>query len=123
MFHGLEGLDRGGDLTLDLGDDQYLLEGVPGESVTLADAGGSTVYADLDGDGIIDHISSTHADGGYDVYTADPHRAAWGLPADGNPPPGEPRTWGLTPGATPESVDPRPGISPEKAGWHWIDGG
>ncbi|GAB3708625.1 hypothetical protein [Corynebacterium nasicanis] len=125
MFHGLEGLDGGGELRLELGDDQFLLAGEAGEAVTLADAGGTSVYADLDGDGIIDHISSVHADGGFDVFTADPHRAAWGLAVSdpGNPPREAAAAWGLAGEATPESVHATPGESPEKTGWHRIEHG
>ena len=125
MFHGLEGLDGTGDLRLDLGDDHHLLEGDPGDTVTLADAGGTTVYADLDGDGVIDHISTVHADGGYDVFTADPHRAAWGLAvADpGSVRADEPAAWGLPPAVTPESGTLPPGKTWENAGWHRIERG
>ena len=125
MLHGLDGLDGIGDLRLDLGDDQFHLEGGPGESVTLADAGGTTVYADLDGDGVVDHISSLHADGGFDVFTADPHRAAWGLavPDPVRTPAEEPLSWGLDPETTPEKVTDGSGKTLEKAGWHRIEHG
>lgn len=125
MFHGLEGLDGGGALHLDLGGEHHLLDGDPGDSVTLADSGGTTVYADLDGDGVIDHISSVHADGRYDIWTTDPHRAAWGLavPEPVKSSSGEPLAWGLSAGVTPESVAANQGVSMEKARWRRIDGG
>ena len=125
MIHGLEGLDGGGALRLDLGGEHHLLDGDPGDSVTLADVDGTTVYADLDGDGVIDHISSVHADGRYDIWTTDPHRAAWGLavPEPVKPQSGEPLAWGLAGMVTPESVASNQGISGEKARWRRIDGG
>ncbi|MDO5511245.1 hypothetical protein [Corynebacterium sp.] len=125
MLHGLEALAGSGDLRLELGDDQFHLEGEPGDAVTLADAEGMTVYADLDGDGIIDHISSVHADGGVDVFTTDPHRAAWGLavPDPEVAPAVTPLSWGLADDTTPESGAGNPGTSLEKAGWHWIEHG
>lgn len=128
MFHGLEGLnglDGVGGLLLELGDDQFHLDGEPGDTVTLADAGGSTSYADLDGDGVIDHIASVHAAGDYDVFTTDPHRAAWGLATSTphNPGSREVAAWGLPREITPEMRTPGVAESPENAGWHRIDGG
>ena len=124
MFHGLTGLDGGGELHLHLHGDHHVLDGAPGDSVTLADAGGTSVYADLDGDGVVDHISSVHADGHYDVWTADPHRASWGLTVaePSNTSFTAPLAWGLAPLATPESVPGNQGNSPENTRWQRIDG-
>ena len=127
-LHGLEDLaaaGEGGRLRLPLGDEHLELDGAAGDSVTLADPGGTTVYADLDGDGVVDHISSVHHDGGYDIFTADPHRAAWGLVAGepGKPPPGGGSEWGLVPNATPEKGSESQGGHPGKAGWHRIERG
>ena len=125
MFHGLEGLSGSGGLRLDLEGEHHLLDGDPGDSVTLADGGGTTVYADLDGDGVVDHISSVHADGRYDIWTTDPHRAAWGLavPEPVKPSSAEPPAWGLPPEATPESVASDQGVPVGKARWQRIGGG
>lgn len=80
-LHGLAGLAGEGEgLRLYLGDQEWGVGGVAGDSVTLCDAEGMTVYADLDGDGDVDHISTVHGDGRFEVYSADPHRAVWGLP-------------------------------------------
>lgn len=127
-LHGLEETAASGEaegLWLWLGEERFGLDGAAGDSVTLADAAGTTVYADLDGDGIIDHISSVHHDGGYDIFTADPHRAAWGLVA-GTPenlPSGGGRTWGLPPNPTPEKGPVVPGENRGKPGWHRIERG
>lgn len=127
-LHGLDGIAPGGEgerLELRLGDGTLELDGVAGESVTLADPGGSTVYADLDGDGVVDHISSVHHDGGYEVFTADPHRAAWGLVADesGNLHSAGGSPWGLAPDTTPEKGPSGQGAGQGNAGWHRIERG
>ncbi|QGU05694.1 DUF6802 family protein [Corynebacterium comes] len=127
-LHGLEDLTGAGDgdtLRLRLGGEQLELDGAVGDSVTLTDPGGTTVYADLDGDGVVDHISSVHQDGGYDVFTADPHRAAWGLVADvsGILPSDGGSEWGLPSDGTPEKGTAGRGENPGKAGWHRIERG
>lgn len=127
-LHGLEGLTGAGDgdrLHLQVGDELIELGGVEGDCVTLSDYTGTTVYADLDGDGVVDHISSVHHDGGYDVYTADPHAAAWGLAADipGKSAIEEAPGWGLAPESTPERGDIPSGESRGNAGWHRIERG
>jgi hypothetical protein len=127
-LHGLGDLAGTGDgdrLHLQLGDASFDLGGVVGDCVTLSDDTGTTVYADLDGDGVVDHISSVHHDGRYDVFTADPHAAAWGLTADipGKSATGEAARWGLAPGDTPERGDSVSGESRRNAGWHRIEGG
>ncbi len=85
-LHGLDGLaggePDGGGLRLPGIDGDRHLAGDPGDSVTLADDGGVSVYADLDADGEIDHITSVHVSGTVEVWSADPLAAAWGLPPD-----------------------------------------
>lgn len=127
-LHGLDdltGADEGATLHLRLGDEQFELAGAEGDCVTLSDGTGMTVYADLDGDGVVDHISSVHHDGGYEVYTADPHAAAWGLASDipGKSAIEEAPGWGLAPEATPERGSASSGESRSNAGWHRIERG
>lgn len=127
-LHGLGdpvGAGDGDRLHLQLGDELIELGGVEGDCVTLSDATGTTVYADLDGDGVVDHISSVHQDGGYDIYTADPHAAAWGLTADipGKSAIDEAPGWGLVPDDTPEKGSGFSGESRGNAGWHRIERG
>lgn len=127
-LHGLDGLSAAGEddpLLLWLGGGQFELGGAVGDSVTLTDDNGTTVYADLDGDGVVDHISSVHHDGGYDIFTADPHRAAWGLVVD---PPGNLAEdgnsgWGLPPNGTPEMGGEGQGLNKGNPGWHRIERG
>lgn len=129
-LHGLDGLSdlsgAGEDrLSLWLGEGQIELGGAVGDSVTLTDHNGTTVYADLDGDGVVDHISSVHHDGGYEIFTADPHRAAWGLvgvpPED--PAPDGNSGWGLPPNGTPEMGESDQGLNQGSSGWHRIERG
>ncbi len=82
-LHGLaEGEPGDGGLRLPGVEGDLHLVGDPGESVTLADEEGVSVYADLDADGEIDHITSVHISGRVEVWSADPLAAAWGLPPD-----------------------------------------
>lgn len=128
---GLEGLEGFGDpreepgegLRLTLGEREWLLEGEAGESVTLTDPGGMTIYADLDGDGEVDHITTLPAGGGYEVWSADPHAAAWGLPGvgEGNGVPDKVGTWGLPPSSAPELGDSDSCPSQQNSGWWRIE--
>ncbi len=127
---GLHGLDDpggtgpdGDGLRLNLEGREWFLDGTAGDSVTLADAGGVTVYADLDGDGEIDHITTLHAGGGHEVWSADPHAAAWGLPAVNSENAGfeQGETWGLPPAGTPELGGSQDWQDQQKSGWWRIE--
>lgn len=52
------------------------LGGVDEESVTIPDDQGIFVLTDLDGDGIIDHVTRHRFSGGFEVWSAQD----WGLP-------------------------------------------
>ena len=129
-LHGLEVITAGtpageGDLTLRIGEDEYALGAAGADSVTLSDSNGITIYADLDGDGEVDHISSIHGDGGFDVYSADPHRAAWGLAGgdDHTGADGRTASWGLPADSTPGKGAPRSGVDQQTGTWLRIEQG
>lgn len=140
VFHGLDGLDgpegettevgsagevvAGEDsLRLSLGGEDWRLDGSAGDSVTLADANGMTIYADLDADGEVDHITTVHAAGGFEVWSSDPHAAEWGLSEEGSgngiSDPGE--TWGLPSEPTPELGQQDRCVDQQKRGWWRIE--
>lgn len=109
---------------------EWELDSVDGDPVTLVDAGGMSIYADLDGDGEVDHISTVHAAGGFEVWTADPHIAAWGLPgrevAVENGGEGNSESaggWGLPDFVTPEMGVSDGGGPAPLAAWRCVDRG
>lgn len=63
------------------------------ESITLPNPNGMTILADLDGDGVVDHVTMHNYAGSYEVWARGASVADWGLPGpvSGNPPP----HWGL----------------------------
>lgn len=99
-----------------------------GESATLADENGMTIYADIDGDGQVDHISTVHADGTFEVWSTDPQVAAWGLaagfvpgptPAGDSPEP----EWGLPADLTPEMGEREGGVDHVRGEWICVERG
>lgn len=138
MLHGLnESVSGGGaDVTESVGlrlrieGREWELDSVDGDPVTLVDADGMSIYADLDGDGEVDHISTVHAAGGFEVWTADPHIAAWGLPrrepADKSGGEGNSAAaggWGLPEPSTPEMGVGDGGGPTPPAAWRCVDRG
>lgn len=130
-LHGLVGMTehvtgapatRDDGLRLTLGASEWELAGEAGGSATLSDIDGVTIYADLDGDGNIDHISTVHNDGRQEVFSADPHRAAWGLMGDNE----EERSqsgrspWGLPVDGTPALGGEMSGVPQIIGTWHRI---
>lgn len=129
-LHGLEEIGPDGVVSSDglrfsTGSQDWILEGQSGEAVTLVDGGGMTVFADLDDDGEIDHISTVHHDGRYEVYSADPHRAAWGLEGGESEKQGAPEVldWGLNSSLTPEIGANKSGKSQQNCTWRRIEQG
>lgn len=137
-LHGLPDDVAGGDapvtesspLRLRIAGREWELDSLGGEPVTLVDAAGMSIYADLDGDGEIDHISTVHATGGFEVWTADPHVAAWGLPTPESAGESDADTdmvgqggWGLPNDATPEMGVDDGGVTPPTGAWRCVDRG
>lgn len=139
VFHGLHGLDglegeatEVGDtgeavgedsLRLSLGGEDWRLDGSAGDAVTLADANGMTIYADLDADGEVDHITTVHVGGGFEVWSSDPHAAEWGLPEEGsgNTASGPGEAWGLPSEPTPEMGQGDRCSHQQNGGWRRIE--
>lgn len=132
-LHGLAGIVAGADVG-DPGDDQLALEisgrrwwldAAAGDSVTLVDDNGMTIYADMDGDGEVDHISTVHSAGGFEVWSADPHVEVWGLPGAevADVPSGHGAGWGLPQVSTPEIGSQNGGVDHETGGWRCVDRG
>lgn len=99
-----------------------------GESATLADENGMTIYADIDGDGQVDHISTVHADGAFEVWSTDPEVAAWGLAAGFVPGEAESSVrdndgWGLPSDGTPEMGDPEGVLDHVRGEWICVERG
>lgn len=121
---------EGAGLRLRIAGQEWELDSLDGDPVTLVDAEGMSIYADLDGDGEVDHISTVHAAGGFEVWTADPHVAAWGLPGgdlvagngveDNSEPVGG---WGLPDLPTPEMGVGDGGVPAPLAAWRCVDRG
>lgn len=88
-----------GGLALEI-DGELVEIGAPGqESVTHPHAAGLTIYADLDGDGVVDHVTAHDYAGGYEVWSRQSMPADWGLPTGT---PVNPSTlWGLESEDTP----------------------
>lgn len=132
-LHGLADIVAGvdpadsddGQLTLEVAGWRWGLDAVAGESVTLVDDNGMTIYADLDGDGEVDHISTVHSAGGFEVWSADPHVEVWGLPGveGAGAVAGSGTEWGLPSGSTPEMGSQNGGVDHETGGWRCVDRG
>lgn len=133
-LHGLPEDVIGGDfadaddevLRLRIAGREWELESTHGDPVTLVDAEGMSTYADLDGDGEVDHISTVHTAGGFEVWSADPHVADWGLPGgwSGQHDAGaDPAGWGLPEGPTPENGGGGRGGAQNPAAWRCVDRG
>lgn len=124
----LGGMDSGAEtLHLQIGDREWELASL-GESATLADVNGMTIYADIDGDGEVDHISTVHADGTFEVWSSDPHVAAWGLATGMGPgaalaPVEEAGHWGLPEVSTPEMGVLEGGVDHVRGEWKCVDRG
>lgn len=70
------------------------------DSVTLADDRGLSIYADVDGDGTVDHVTTVLFDGTYETWTASSATSAASAGADGSS--------GATPsGVNPDGIDKR----------------
>lgn len=69
-----------GGLALELEGELVEIGGVGEESVTLPNPNGMTIFADLDGDGVVDHVTMHNFDGGYEVWSQQAAESGWGLP-------------------------------------------
>lgn len=110
-----------GGLALELEGELVEIGGVGEESITLPGPNGMTIFADLDGDGIVDHVTMHNYAGGYEVWS---HRAAesgWGLPAgeSGKPVSG----WGLESDDAPNRGRELVSQSSSEGRWMCIDRG
>ncbi|MGP6175216.1 DUF6802 family protein [Corynebacterium sp. A21] len=128
VSEGVGGMESGAEiLHLRIGDREWELAAL-GESATLADANGMTIYADIDGDGEVDHISTVHADGTFEVWSSDPHLAAWGLLTERGSgaaivPVGGFGNWGLPESGTPEMGVREGGVDHVRGEWQCVDRG
>ena len=100
---------EGAGLLLRMDGQEYVFDGAPGGAVELCDDRGMSVFSDINGDGIIDSVSTVLFDG--DCYTVEcePGPAPverWGLdPEDGLGVTERGDTsWGLVEQITPEGV-------------------
>lgn len=114
-------------LRLTIAGHEWELDSAEGDPVTLVGAGGMSIYADLDGDGRVDYISTVHAAGGFEVWSADAHVAEWGLPGLGETVETAPETsssdaggWGLPEVSTPEMGGVKGGIGHAQGEWHCV---
>lgn len=71
-----------GGLALELGGEVVEIGGVGEESVTLSSPNGMTIFADLDGDGVVDHVTMHNFTGGYEVWSHEAVENGWGLPTE-----------------------------------------
>lgn len=110
-----------GGLALEV-DGELVEIGVPGqESVTHPHGAGLTIYADLDGDGVVDHVTAHDYAGGYEVWSRPSTAADWGLPTDS---PVNPSTsWGLESEDTPVRGGGMTSNDHMNSGWICIDRG
>lgn len=68
-----------GGLALELDGEMVEIGGVGESSVTLPGANGMTIFADLDGDGVVDHVTMHNYVGGYEVWAHRASESGWGL--------------------------------------------
>lgn len=90
---------------------------VGAEQVTLPGSNGMTILADLDGDGVVDHVSMHHFDGHFEVWSTN----GWGLPPqqsrEASP------DWGLDSGGAPGKGWEMPDTSDVESRWMRVDRG
>lgn len=110
-----------GGLALEI-DGELVEIGVPGqESVTHPHGTGLTIYADLDGDGVVDHVTVHDYAGGYEVWSRQATPSDWGLPTGA---PANPSTlWGLESEDTPGRGQEMTSNDHMNSGWICIDRG
>lgn len=88
-----------GGLALEIDGELVEIGGVGEESVTVPSDNGMTILADLDGDGIVDHVAAHGYSGGFEVWSRSAEGAGWGIPAGDAEKPAA--GWGLESEVTP----------------------
>lgn len=100
----------------------FLEIGAVGASeAVLPGANGMTILADLDGDGVVDHVSMHRFDGRFEVWSAVAGGADWGLSGDGSAE--VRREWGLPADNAPGRGWEVPDTSYLESRWMRVDRG
>ncbi|MFP7365864.1 DUF6802 family protein [Corynebacterium callunae] len=110
-----------GGLALELEGNIVEIGGVGEGSITLSDVKGITILADLDGDGLVDHITMHQFSGSYEVWSTQEAENVWGLPQ--NEIKGSTAGWGLEPDLPPERGWLNGNFSHNKRLWMRVDRG
>lgn len=88
-----------GGLALEIDGELVEIGGVGEDSVTIPGGNGMTILADLDGDGVVDHVAAHDYSGGFEVWSRTSGETGWGIPAGEAEKPAA--GWGLESEVTP----------------------
>lgn len=110
-----------GGLAVEIDGEMIEIGGIGEESLTLPNSNGMTILADLDGDGVVDHVTMHNFAGGYEIWSCGAAESGWGLagPATANPSAG----WGLESEVAPERGREKGGRGHLGSPWVRIDKG
>lgn len=110
-----------GGLALEVDGELVEVGGVGEESVTLTSRNGITILADLDGDGIVDHVAAHDYSGGFEVWSRATQESGWGIPGGMTEKPSG--DWGLESEITPVKGHGAPSGDTGRGQWICVDRG